>query len=145
MRAIYIVLLALGSAVMLYALFMATTVQSSYGRVHNIGLQSDRQLFLIFGCFLVLVGVILFAVHQLKERPSQDASEIEARQAAAESVKKGASQTPATIQGSPQINNASHKDSIHAPLVDRGCCEKCGAKIFINYGDAYHTICKNCA
>jgi len=26
----------------------------------------------------------------------------------------------------------------------KGCCERCGAETFINYGDAYHTYCKNC-
>jgi hypothetical protein len=25
-----------------------------------------------------------------------------------------------------------------------GVCEKCGVKVSINYGDAYHTLCKNC-
>jgi hypothetical protein len=26
----------------------------------------------------------------------------------------------------------------------KGSCERCGAKTRINYGDAYHTYCKNC-
>ena len=49
MKTIFRVLLALGSVVMLFALFMDTTVETGYGRVHNIGLQSERQLFFIFG------------------------------------------------------------------------------------------------
>lgn len=26
----------------------------------------------------------------------------------------------------------------------KGVCEKCGAKVTINYGDAYHTLCDKC-
>lgn len=26
-----------------------------------------------------------------------------------------------------------------------GVCEKCGVKVSVNYGDAYQTLCKNCA
>lgn len=68
MKAISALLLAVVSAVILYALFMDTPVQSGYGRMHNVGLQADRQLLMIFGCFLALVGVILFAAHKLSQR-----------------------------------------------------------------------------
>lgn len=28
---------------------------------------------------------------------------------------------------------------------NKGYCEKCGIKVNINYGDAYRTLCQNCA
>ena len=98
MKAISRVLLVVGSVVMLFALFADTTVETDYGRVHNIGLQSERQLYFIFGCFLVLVGVILFALNKLKQTPAQEASEIEARRAAVESAKETGNQALATLK-----------------------------------------------
>ena len=40
-----------------------------------------------------------------------------------------------------QVNKTIPK----SPAGHTGYCEKCGVKTSINYGDAYHTLCKNCS
>ncbi len=116
MKATSRTLIALGSVVILYALFMDTTVTSGYGRVHNIGLEADHQLFLIFGCFSVLVGVVLFAVRTLKQSPAQDAAEVEARRAAVASASAAASRTAQQVSAKTTIYGNALLAPINAKL-----------------------------
>lgn len=81
MKVVWRSLVLLGAVCILIAFRMDTTVSSEYGRIHNIGLQSDRQMLLIFGCFVVIAGVVLFAVTKLKQTPEQEAAEQVAREA----------------------------------------------------------------
>ena len=47
----------IGALLLLYAFSMDTTVSSGYGRVHNIGLMSSQQNYLLLGALLTLVGI----------------------------------------------------------------------------------------
>jgi len=82
MRIAWKLLIAAGAILIVIALGYDTTVQSGIGRIHNIGLQNERQMLLILGCFLMLAGVILFAVAKLKQTPEEDRRDLEERQAA---------------------------------------------------------------
>lgn len=57
-----------GAVVMLQALFMNT----AHNDVQNIGLLADRQIFLIFGGFLFLAGVILYTKSRSQKQSSVD-------------------------------------------------------------------------
>jgi hypothetical protein len=48
-----------GTVLLVYSLFMDTSVDTGYGRVLNIGLLADRQNYLILGCFAIFIGVLL--------------------------------------------------------------------------------------
>lgn len=59
-------LIAAGLVLLVYGLFMDTSI-SSYGeRVHNIGLMNDRIAILIAGGFMFLGGLILFSILKIK-------------------------------------------------------------------------------
>jgi len=67
------ILIAVGVLLALIAISLDTSVSTGYGRVHNIGLQSQQQMLLILGCVMFLAGVILFAVEKIKQTPEEDA------------------------------------------------------------------------
>jgi hypothetical protein len=69
MKLAWKMLLILGVTVILIAFGIDTTVQTGYGRVHNIGLQSQQQMLLMLGGICFLAGVILFAAAKVKETP----------------------------------------------------------------------------
>ena len=94
-------LIVIGCFAILYAIFMDTTVSSGYGRIHNLGLQADRQLFLILGCFIAFAGVVLFAVLKLKQTPDQEAAEVAARRAALSTAKQ------ATVSAAQQLTEST--------------------------------------
>jgi hypothetical protein len=97
MKILIRLLVALGAALSVYALFMETTVLTRGGdRVHNIGLQSDRQLLLFLGCFMVLIGVILYGLRRLRQTPEQEAEEAAASAAAKEAVTGAATRVAKT-------------------------------------------------
>lgn len=68
-------LVIVGAILVLIAFSMDTTVNSGYGRVHNIGLQGYQQMLLILGCVVALAGVMVFAVIKLKQTPEQEREE----------------------------------------------------------------------
>lgn len=80
-------LIAVGALLALVAVNLDTSVSTGYGRVHNIGLQSQQQMLLILGCVLFLAGIILFAVEKIKQTPEEDARERAAEEAARAKVK----------------------------------------------------------
>ncbi|PUE44715.1 hypothetical protein B9Z47_17735 [Limnohabitans sp. 2KL-1] len=90
MKSVSKILIVIGCFAILYAIFMDTTVSSGYGRIHNLGLQADRQLFLILGCFMAFAGVVLIAVLKLKQTPDQEAAEVAARRAVISTAKQAA-------------------------------------------------------
>lgn len=51
--------LVLGIIFLLIGFFTNTTVSSSFGEVHNLGLMNEKQNYIILGGFLLLAGVIL--------------------------------------------------------------------------------------
>lgn len=94
-------LLAIGATLAVYALFMDTTVLTRGGdRVHNIGLQSDRQVLLLLGCFMVLIGVILYGLGRLKQTPHQEAEEAASSAAAKEAAADAAARVAKTASRS---------------------------------------------
>ena len=101
MKPVSRVLIVIGCFAILYAIFMDTTVSSGYGRIHNLGLQADRQLFLILGCFIAFAGVVLFAVLKLKQTPDQEAAEVAARRAALSTAKQ------ATVSAAQQLTEST--------------------------------------
>ena len=101
MKPVSRMLIVIGCFAILYAIFMDTTVSSGYGRIHNLGLQADRQLFLILGCFIAFAGVVLFAVLKLKQTPDQEAAEVAARRAALSTAKQ------ATVSAAQQLTEST--------------------------------------
>ncbi len=49
----------LGTLLLLLALLMDTSVQTGYGRVHNIGLLNDRLIYLVLGVVLLVIGLAM--------------------------------------------------------------------------------------
>jgi len=72
-KTISVALLAIGICIILAGVMMDTTVGSGWGRVHNIGLISDRQNLLFLGGLLFFSGIVLFAVYKLKQTPADEA------------------------------------------------------------------------
>ncbi|MES1979815.1 MAG: hypothetical protein V4451_17380 [Pseudomonadota bacterium] len=81
MKLAWKVLVGLSVLLVVISLGMDTTVSSGIGRVHNIGLQGQQQMFLILGCFVFLAGIILFAVFKMKQSSDQEAADKAAREA----------------------------------------------------------------
>lgn len=84
------VLVALGGLLILAALQMDTTV----GRVHNLGLLQQQQMLMILGCALGLAGVVLFAVTKSKQSREEEQEE---RARLKESADKGAAAAAAAL------------------------------------------------
>lgn len=82
MRFAWKLLIAAGTILIAIALVYNTTVETGLGKIHNIGLQSERQMLMMLGCFLLLAGVILFSVAKLKQTPEEAQREREELQAA---------------------------------------------------------------
>ncbi|HWI81562.1 hypothetical protein, partial [Ramlibacter sp.] len=80
-------MIAVGALLALVALNLDTSVSTGFGRVHNIGLQSQQQMLLILGCVMFLAGVILFAVEKIKQTPEEDARDRAAEEAVQAKVK----------------------------------------------------------
>jgi hypothetical protein len=79
MKLLWKLLIVAGVAALLCAFMMDTTVYSHGERFHNIGLQHDRTLLFVFGCLLILVGVVLFSVLKLKQPPGEERFEKQER------------------------------------------------------------------
>jgi hypothetical protein len=88
MKLAWKVLVGLGVLLVFISLGMDTTVSYGGGRVHNIGLQGQQQMFLILGCFLFLAGIILFAVLKMKQTSDQEAADKAASAAARAKAKE---------------------------------------------------------
>ena len=43
------------------------------------------------------------------------------------------------------VSESQVSSGIQGEMGNKGYCEKCGVKVFINYGNAYTTLCKNCS
>lgn len=69
-----------GLLLVLVALGVDTTVETGYGgRVHNLGMQQQQLMLLIFGCVLFLAGIVLFGVMKLKQTPEEEQAEARER------------------------------------------------------------------
>jgi hypothetical protein len=73
MKKIGLVLLGLGAIVLLYGLLMDTSVQTSVGRVHNIGLMQERTMTVLVAGLLLVLGTILTVLGQRRSDPSPTA------------------------------------------------------------------------
>jgi hypothetical protein len=71
MKLFSLVLCILASFGIFLALSMDTSVATSYGRVHNVGLVSDRQIYIIASALFLLIGVILFGFSTLRPASNQ--------------------------------------------------------------------------
>lgn len=98
MRFAWKALVAFGVVLVAVAVGMDTTVQTGYGRVHNIGLQGHQQLLLILGCVTFLAGVILFALVKLKQTPEEATKEEMAYKARAAEVRSVASRATENVR-----------------------------------------------
>jgi hypothetical protein len=73
MKKVWIILLVNAVILISVSLLMDTTVSTGYGdRVHNIGLQSRQQSLLLLGGFLLVAGVILYGIEQLRAKPGEE-------------------------------------------------------------------------
>lgn len=72
MKVAWKILIAAGLLFVVIALGTDTTVNTSFGRVHNIGMQGEQLLMLIFGCVLFLAGIVLYAAKKMKQTREQD-------------------------------------------------------------------------
>ncbi len=68
-------MIAFGLVMLFVAIGMDTTVGSGYSRVHNMGLISQQQNFLIIGGIIFIAGIVLFATAKLKQTPDEDLTE----------------------------------------------------------------------
>ncbi|MCG3168230.1 MAG: hypothetical protein POELPBGB_04033 [Bacteroidia bacterium] len=82
--------IAVGVLIMIVGMNMDVTVSSGYGRVANIHLISQRQMLMMFGGFIFLGGLVLFAVARMKQTPEDEAKEEADSEAIAEARKKKA-------------------------------------------------------
>lgn len=106
MRIAWKLLIAAGAILIVIALGYDTTIQTGLGRVHNIGLQNERQMLLILGCFLMLAGVILFAVAKLKQTPEEDRRDLEERKAAEAKAAQKLEQARANVAAASNVLSA---------------------------------------
>lgn len=90
MKLAWKILIGLGVVLVLLSFGMDTTVSSGIGRVHNMGLQQDRQNLLIVGCFMFLAGIVLYAVKKVKQTSDQENEEKAAAAATKARVKQEA-------------------------------------------------------
>lgn len=67
--------MGLGLGLLVYGLAMDTSVSTGYGRVVNIGLASDRLIFILIGGFIFVGGIILFGVFKAKQTREDEAIE----------------------------------------------------------------------
>lgn len=86
MKSAWKILIGLGVFLVLLSFGMDTTVSSGIGRVHNMGLQQDRQNMLILGCFMFMAGIVLYAVKKVKQTPEELAAEEKAQQTSIEAT-----------------------------------------------------------
>ena len=85
-----------GLAMLVYGIFMDTSVSTGYGRVVNIGLANDRLMFILIGGFVFVGGVILFGVFKAKQTKEDELAEqeqIDARNAQRKAQVVGLSQS----------------------------------------------------
>lgn len=82
MKLAWKVLIGFGIFLVLFSFGMDTTVSSGIGRIHNLGLQQDRQNLLILGCFMFLAGIVLYALKKVKQTPEEQEAEEIAQQSA---------------------------------------------------------------
>lgn len=88
MKLAWKVLVGLGVLLVFISLGMDTTVSYGGGRVHNIGLHAQQQMFLILGCFVFLAGIILFTLLKMKQTSDQDAADKAASEVARAKAKE---------------------------------------------------------
>jgi hypothetical protein len=79
-------LVVFGLVLVVIAFSLDTTVSTSGGRFHNIGLQAQQQMLLIFGCVVFLAGIGLFGVVRLKQTSEEEEREREAAKALQQKV-----------------------------------------------------------
>ena len=88
MKLAWKILIGLGIFLVLLSFGMDTTVSHGGGRIHNIGLQQDRQTMLILGCFMFLAGIVLYAVKKVKQTPEELAAEEKAQEQARQAAQQ---------------------------------------------------------
>lgn len=96
---IAVILMIVGLICLLWAMNMDTTYEGFY----NLHLGNQQTSWLIFGGFLFLGGVVLFALFKLKQSPKQEREEEVAREAlrekAGQQLTSAAESTSGVIQG----------------------------------------------
>ncbi len=85
--------IGVGLTMLIYGVFMDTSVSSGYGRVINIGLANDRLMYIMIGGFIFLGGVILFGIYKVKQTKEEemiekDESESRRAEIKAQTIKK---------------------------------------------------------
>jgi hypothetical protein len=68
--------MSIGLGLLVWGFLMDTSVQSSYGRVVNIGLTNERLMLVLMGGFVFVGGVILFAVFKAKQTKEDEINEL---------------------------------------------------------------------
>lgn len=122
MKLFWRLLVGAGLLLAVMALGMDTSVETEYGRrVHNIGLQQERLLLLVFGCVLFLAGIVLFAVLKLKQTPEQDEAEKQARSKAlakAKSILEDAPSQPSSPRPRADLPPGSKQVELRGDISD---------------------------
>lgn len=67
-------LVFMGVVLLLIAFNMDTSVESGYGRVHNIGLMSKQNNFMIFGSILLVAGLIISVIKDNSNQSSDEST-----------------------------------------------------------------------
>jgi hypothetical protein len=82
-KIIWKALIVLGACLAAFAINMDTTVQTGFGRVHNVGLQGQQVVVMMLGCALLLGGLILFAATKIRPgtTPQEDPKKVAREQA----------------------------------------------------------------
>lgn len=78
--------IAAGMVLILIGFNMDVSVSTGYGRVANIHLLGQQQLFVMLGGFIFLGGLILFAVARIKQTREDEAKEIETKNKQTEDI-----------------------------------------------------------
>ncbi|WP_323115528.1 zinc ribbon domain-containing protein [Klebsiella variicola] len=70
MKKLGFLIIFVGSALAVLALTMDVSVDTGYGRVNNLGLMADRQNYLFFSAFMVVIGLVIYIFSTIKNGPS---------------------------------------------------------------------------
>lgn len=104
-------LMGAGLTLLLYGVFMDTSVSSGYGRVVNLGLANDRLMYIMVGGFVFVGGVILFGVYKVKQTKEDEINE------KVQSESRRAELKAQTIEKSSAISAKIGKDFIFKRLA----------------------------
>ena len=116
MRTVSRLLLGGGAGLLLYGLFMGTTVETAYGEIVNLHLASIQQSALIVGGVLLICGVLLYGFRRLKQTAEDEAQEAAQRKLAAEAAAQRVGDARQWVKG----RTGGYFTRIRAGLEDRG-------------------------